>query len=122
MEQNIRGILNTIDTRIDPATDGVIQSIRDNGILGSPDHITAIAVTAVATSHTITAGYKHLYLINTGSKTVYWGGSGVDSTDGIPINPYGGWWFFNVTSGFKVYLVCAAAESSTIRGVEFAEV
>ena len=68
---------------------------------------------------TITAGNRTIELHNSGTKKIYYGGSGVDENDGIPLLPSQTKPFGNVQDSFSVWVVCAAGESSTLRVVEY---
>ena len=119
LDNHGRWLTDSAGSKISPAEESTLESIRDNVVLVSPAHKSATAVDDSGTSITITAGKKHLLIQNTGSSAVYFGGTGVTSTTGYKLLPMGAYVFSNVESGFKVYLICDAAETTTVRGVEF---
>ena len=121
MDDKLRGILNTLGLRIDPATDSVLQSVRDNIILNSPTHVAPVSASNVETSHSLTAGKKHIYIKNYGDKPVFWGGSGVTVNNGQELRPKQGWFFPNCASGFTVYFICNGTDTTNIRTTEFAD-
>jgi len=88
--------------------------------VGVATHRTAIAVTSTAQEITITAGKTTIEIQNSGTKIVYIGGTGVASTTGILLFPNQSKLFSNVKDSFSIYVVCAAAETSTLRVVEYA--
>ena len=82
-------------------------------------HRTEVSVTDTATQITPTAGYRTLEIHNSGSNVIYYGGSGVTSSNGIPIYPKQTKVYANVKDTFSVYLVAAAGANSTARIVEY---
>ena len=89
--------------------------------VGAASHRTAITVTATEQEITPTSGKRTIELHNTGTKIVYYGGTGVDDSDGGRLYANDPPKIFsNVKSTFSIYLVCATGESSTVRIVEYA--
>jgi hypothetical protein len=119
LDNHGRWLTDSSGNKISPSEEGTVESIRDNVILASPTHKDALAVPDTEVSYTITAGKKHLLIQNTGSKIVYWGGTGLTDAKGYKLTPMGSYLFTNVASGFKVYFICSTGENSTVRGVEF---
>jgi len=89
--------------------------------VGAASNRTPITVTATEQQLTIGTGKRTMELHNTGNKTVYYGGTGVDDTSGGRM--FAGdppKIFSNVKSDFGIYLITAATETSTVRIVEYA--
>ena len=80
---------------------------------------TALSITATAQQVTITVGKRTMEIQNTGTSSIYYGGSGVTSSNGIQFFPNQSKIFANVQDTFSIYFVCAASESSTLRIVEY---
>ena len=65
IDNAVRRIKDWTGTGINPATEDTLDSIvteLQNNILDSPTTKSAVSITAVATSHTITAGKKNLVI------------------------------------------------------------
>lgn len=60
-----------------------------------------------------TGGATSITIVNTGSSTVYLGGSGVTDTTGFPVAAGAGWGQDNVSVN-DLFAVCASGESSTL--------
>ena len=86
---------------------------------GAADHRTAITVTETAQEITITTNKRTIMIQNTGTSRIYYGGSGVTSSNGIILFPNQLQPFSNVQDTWSIYAVCAAGETSTLRIVEF---
>lgn len=87
--------------------------------VGVASNRSAISVTASAQEITITVGNRTIELQNTGSSNIYYGGSGVDDTDGLKLFPNQTKIYANVKDDFSVYIVTATGETSTCRVVEY---
>jgi len=107
------------------------QSCEGNGIskkvafvpidtAGAASHRTPITVTSTAQEITITAGKRTIEIQNTGSKMIYYGGSGVTSVNGIKFFSNQIKVFANVKNTFSFYVVCAVGETAELRIVEYA--
>ena len=94
-------------------------NITDIHNVGACSHRTAVTVTEEAQQITITASKNTIEFINTGTNTIYYGGSGVNSTNGFPIYRRVSKSWSSVKSSFSIYVVCAAGETSTLRIVEY---
>ena len=88
--------------------------------VGATTNRSAVAITDSATKITIGTNKRTIEVQNVGTKTIYFGGSGVDSTDGIKIFPNGQKVWANVQDDFEVYFVCHTGESSNLAVVEYA--
>jgi len=89
--------------------------------VGATSNRATITTTQTAQEITIGTGKRTIELHNTGSNTVFYGGSGVTSSTGgqifandPPII------FSNVKSDFSIYLICATGLTSTVRIIEYA--
>ena len=87
--------------------------------VGAISHRTAITVTSTAQQITIGSSKNSIELHNSGANNIYYGGSGVDNTKGIPIFPDEGRIFNKVKPTFNLYVVCATGETSTLRIIEY---
>lgn len=88
--------------------------------VGVCTHRTAITVSNVAQQITPTVGKYTLEIQNIGTKTIYYGGSGVTSSNGVKLFPNQTKAFSNVKDSFSIYLVADAADTSETRIVEYA--
>ena len=79
----------------------------------------AVTVNSTRQEITIGTGNRSIHIFNSGSQNIYYGGSTVTSATGIPIFPDATMYFNNVQDTFSIYLVCAAAQTSEARIVEF---
>ncbi len=79
----------------------------------------AITINDVAQEITLSAGRKSIEFVPgpTESTEIYYGGSSVDSDDGIPISA--GKIFSNCKLGFSIYLVTASGETANLRICEY---
>lgn len=87
--------------------------------VGAVSHRTPITVTSTAQEITIGALKTAIELHNSGTKTVYYGGSGVTSSNGIPIYQGHKMRFEKVKTTFSIYLVTNGADTSEVRIVEY---
>ena len=87
--------------------------------VGAVSNRTAVTVTATAQEITIGSGKRSIEFHNSGGNNIYYGGSGVTSSTGIPIFTDEGRIFNKVASTFSIYVVCATGETSTLRIVEY---
>ena len=95
--------------------------VTERGGIGSPTERAAITVTAVAQAITISALQYTIELFNAdAANDIYYGGSTVDSTRGVPLYAGTGKIFNNVTDTFTIYVVCAAGLTANLRVVEYA--
>ena len=88
--------------------------------VGAASHRSAIALSTIQ-QITIGTGKRTIELHNTGNSTIYYGGSGVDDTNGGRI--FAGdppRVFSNVKDDFSIYVMCKTGESTTLRIVEYA--
>ena len=88
--------------------------------VGAISHRTAITVSDVAQEITIGAGKNSIEFQNSGTKTIYYGGTGVSSAGGGRLFPDETKVYTKVKLTFSIYFVCAAAETSTLRILEYA--
>jgi len=86
---------------------------------GVATHRTAITITSTAQEVTITTAKRTIEIQNTGTSTIYYGGTGVTSSNGIQLFPNQSKIFANVQDTFSIYFVCASGETSTLRIVEY---
>ncbi len=79
----------------------------------------ALSITSTAQEITLTAGRKSIELVPGPDETneIYYGGSGVDSTDGATIGA--GKVFSNCKTGFSIYVVMASGETGNLRIIEY---
>ncbi len=82
-------------------------------------HRTAITANNTAQEITITAGNRSIEIQNVGTSVVYYGGSGVTSSNGIKLFPNQTKPFSNVKETFSIYLATEGAETSEVRIVEY---
>lgn len=94
-----------------------VTSISEIGAMSNRD---AVSVSDSAAQITIGGNKTSIEIQNTGSKIIYYGGSGVTSTTGIKLFPNQIRIFNKVKSTFNFYHICASGESSTLRVVEYA--
>ena len=103
---------------------GIVRNSRDQvinlrGELRNPQQTAAISVTDAGTSFTVTANKRHILVYNIGTSDAFFGGSDVASTTGVPILAGTFHLFENVSDSFQVFLIMSAAETTTLRRVEF---
>lgn len=96
--------------------------ISDVGVLtsvGACTHRTAISVTDSPQKISIVVGKPTIEILNIGANTVYYGGSGVASSNGFPIyrRTYKSW--NNTKAGWEIYVICASGLTSELRIVEY---
>lgn len=89
-------------------------------LCGAASHRTPLTINNTAQEVTIGTGKRTIEFMNTGTKIIYYGGSGVTSANGIKLFSNQGKTFGNVKDTFSIYFVCDGAETSTLRIVEFA--
>ena len=87
--------------------------------IGKVSNRTAATVNSNAQEITIGANKNSIEIENTGSKIIYYGGSGVNSTNGLRLFPNAKKTFAKVKGDFSIFLVCADGETSTRRIAEF---
>lgn len=89
--------------------------------IASPVCETPLALTSTRTLITVNAPKKTIEIHNAVANGVfvYYGDVTVTSSNGIPILPGETKIFASVENGFKVYLVCAAAETATVRLISY---
>lgn len=87
--------------------------------VGVTSHRTAITVTSTAQEITIGVGKRTIEIFNNGTVAIYYGGSGVTSSNGIKLFPNQSKPFSNVKDSFSIYLVCAAGETAECRIIEY---
>ncbi len=87
--------------------------------VGKVYHQSALTLSNVAQQITLTPGRKSIELVPgpTEDKESYYGGSGVDSTDGAPLGA--GKVFSNCKKGFSIWVVADGAETPNLRIVEY---
>lgn len=88
--------------------------------VGAASHGTEETVTDTAEEITITVGKRSIEIHNSGEEIIYYGGSGVTSSVGIPVFPRQTKPFSNVKDDFSIYIVAASGANSTRRIVEYA--
>lgn len=89
-------------------------------LAGAASHRTPLTINSTAQEVTIGAGKRTIEFMNTGDNVIYYGGSGVTSTNGIKLFSNQLKPFSNVKDTFSIYFVCDGVETSTLRIVEFA--
>ncbi len=87
--------------------------------IGAVSNRAAASVTATPQEITIGANKNSIEIENSGSKIIYYGGSGVNSTNGLRLFPNAKKTFAKVKGDFSIFLVCAAGDTSTRRIAEF---
>lgn len=88
--------------------------------LGEAKDRDEITITDTITIVGLTSGYRHIEIYNSGGNDVYKGGpTTVSSARGIPIFSEYSVLLNNCQSTFKVGLVCATGQSSTVRITEY---
>ena len=88
--------------------------------LGDPKQDTPLTITDVAQVLILPHGIISLEFQNTGSKDCYYGASDVTSANGGIIYSGGDRKTFeNLPSNWKVYLICAAGLSTTLRVIKY---
>jgi len=100
----------------------VTQQISDVGVIknvGAASHRNVISIDDTPTALTITTNKETIEVYNESNYFLYYGGSGVSDSTGIPIFPKSTKAWANVKHGFVVYLVRASGESGNIRVVEY---
>ena len=88
-------------------------------LCGITSHRTPLTINSTAQEVTIGAGNRTIEFMNTGDNVIYYGGSGVTSTNGIKLFPNLTKVFANVKDTFSIYFVCDGSETSTLRICEF---
>jgi len=84
-------------------------------VTGQLSHQTPVDVDDAGTSITISDGKEEIRIQNIGSKVVYGGGEGVTSSDyGFILTPRMVAVFDDCPPDFKIYLICAAGETTKI--------
>lgn len=86
---------------------------------GVASHRTAVVANSTAKKITISAGERTIEIQNVGSKIIYYGGTGVTSSNGIKLFPNQVKLFANVQDTFSIYVVTDGAETSEYRIVEY---
>jgi len=89
-------------------------------LCGAASHRTPLTITNAAQEVEIGTSKRTIEFQNTGNYIIYYGGTGVTSTNGIQLFPNQSKAFSNVKDTFSIYLVTSGAETSTLRIVEFA--
>lgn len=87
--------------------------------VGEASHRIAVAITSTPIEITITSGKKTIEIQNSGVANIYYGGSGVSSSNGITLFRNSSKIFSNVKDTFSVFIVTAPATTSEIRIVEY---
>jgi len=88
--------------------------------VGATSHRTPITVTSIAQQITIAVGKRTIEFQNTGTKIIYFGGTGVTSSNGIKLFPNQSRLFSNVKDTFSIFVVTAVAETAELRILEYA--
>lgn len=112
-------------------TDISLEPLLNSGNLGEGAKVTAISeigacsnrdpitINDIAQALTIGANKNSIEIQNTGSKNIYYGGSGVTSAKGLIIFPDDKKIFNKVKPTFSVYLICATGETCECRIAEY---
>jgi hypothetical protein len=87
--------------------------------VGAASHRSPITVNNVAQEITLSANKNTIEIHNSGNDNIYYGGSGVTSSNGIPLFSDYVKIFSNCKSTFSIYVVTATGETSTLRVVEY---
>lgn len=88
--------------------------------IGSPTLETAVAVTETAQLITVLGPKKTMEVYNADpSNLVFYGDLNVTSANGIPILPGETKTWASVENGFKIYFVCAAGKTATLRRITY---
>lgn len=88
--------------------------------VGKCTHRTAVTLSNTPVEITLTAGMNSIEVLPapTETKEVYYGGAGVNSTDGVPLGAGKIW--THCKEGWSVYLVADGAETPEVRICEYA--
>ena len=86
--------------------------------VGSPTHRTALTIGEAAQIITIATGKSSIEVFNNSDNTIYYGGTGVTTGDGIPIFGNSSKIWQNVVSAFTVYLI-SSAEATELRIADY---
>jgi len=89
-------------------------------LCGAASHRTPLTINNTAQEVTIGTGKRTIEFMNTGNNVIYYGGSGVTSTNGIQLFTNQVKPFSNVKDTFAIYFVTDGVETSTLRICEFA--
>ena len=98
------------------------QQISDVGVIknvGAASHRNLISINDSATKLTVTTNKETIEIHNDSDYFLYYGGSGVTASTGIPIFPHSTKAWANVKPGFSVYLVRNTGETGNIKVVEY---
>lgn len=87
--------------------------------VGVAAHRTAVTVTSTAQEITITTGKRTIEIQHVGTKIIYYGGVGVNSSNGIKLFPNSTKPFANVKDTFSIYLVTNGTDTAEVRIVEY---
>ena len=87
--------------------------------IGAVSNRAAAGVNSTPQEITIGANKNSIEIENSGGKVIYYGGSGVNSTNGLRIFPNNKKVFTKVKGDFSIFLVCASGQTSTRRIAEY---
>jgi len=90
----------------------IIEAVRFGGT-GQLSH-RVVDVDSSGTSITISSDKREIMIQNIGTRIVYWGGSGVTTTNGLQILPKQIIVFANCPEDFKIYFITASGQTSKI--------
>ena len=113
----------TDDISIEPLLNrsliGDVLGFTPANTVGQADHRTAVTATSTAVEITLTVGKRTIEIQNVGSKMIYYGGSGVTSSNGIKLFPNQVKAFANVKDDFSIFLVTDGSDTSEYRMCEY---
>lgn len=97
------------------STETVLNMARISGA----KHLTPLTITSSAQQIIIDKDRHAIELQNTGAKSVFYGGVGVTSSNGIEMFPGDKKTFTNVENTFNIYFVTNGADTSELRRVVY---
>lgn len=113
----------SLEPLFNQSTDGIGLNKRIAFVMvdlcGVASHRTPLTITNAAQEVAIGTSKRTIEFSNSGTRIIYYGGTGVTSSNGIPIFPNQVKSFGNVKDNFALSFVCDGAEISTLRIVEF---
>ena len=115
--------MSTTDISVEPLLNNALINgsigITPVNTVGQASHRAPITVNSTPQEITMTVGKRTIEIQNTGSKFIYYGGSGVSSSNGIKLFPQQVKAFANVKDDFSIFLVCDGADTAECRIIEY---
>lgn len=88
--------------------------------VGAASNRSVVPISTTPVEVAIGTGKRTIEIYNEGANTVYYGGSGVTASTGIPLYKGQTKIYANVKDTFSLYFICNTAESCNLRIVEYA--